>query len=161
MSFTRLSLPNASPAAAFFHHFSNKSALIGAYLDRLKARIADELESAGDVSSTEKLKIINTEIASTAKDRSAFTTQIYAAITSGDRKLDLQHLDTGITGVLSQIIKEGQDKGEFSREWNPELVAVSLVSSWIVLPLAMTAPGFPSKPHARLLDLYLSGISTR
>ena len=73
----------------------------------------------------------------------------------------MEHVDTGITGALSQIIKDGQDNGEFSKEWHPELVAVSLVASWIMLPLAMKSSDFPAKPHEELLQLMLAGLGAR
>jgi AcrR family transcriptional regulator len=142
----------------FFHHFSNKAALIGAYLECLKADIITKLEAAGEATSTEKLNIISREVIRSSKDTAEFTPQLFGAFTSGDSKLDVEHVDTGITGAMSRIIKEGQDSGEFSKEWHPEVVAVSLVASWVMLPMAMKGPGFPSKPHSELLELILAGI---
>jgi AcrR family transcriptional regulator len=145
--------------ALFFHHFSNKAALIRAYMDRLKAEIAEKLESAPDATSTEKLEIISREVVRSSRDTAAFAPQLFGALTSGDRKLDMEHLDTGITGTLTQIIRDGQENGEFSADWHPELVAVSLVSAWIIMPMAMKSPSFPDHPHAELLDLMLAGMS--
>jgi AcrR family transcriptional regulator len=146
--------------ALFFHHFSNKAALIRTYVDRLKVRIGERLDKAPDATSTEQLQIINREVVRSSRDTAAFAPQLFGAFTSGDRTLDMEHLDTGITGTLTQIIREGQDSGEFSRDWHPELVAVSLASSWIIMPMAMRSPGFPARPHQELLELMLAGLTS-
>ena len=145
-------------SGAFFQHFSNKAALIGAYLDLLKARIGSKLDEASNATSLDKLNIINNEIARSSESTTSFTPQLFSAI-SAERKLGLDHLDTGLTGTLTRIIKEGQDNGEFSQEWHPELVAVSLTASWILMPLAMNAPDVPSQPHDELLKLMLTGLT--
>ncbi|MGI9285666.1 MAG: TetR/AcrR family transcriptional regulator [Pseudomonadales bacterium] len=146
--------------AAFFHHFSNKAALIGAYVDKLKLEIKNKLDETPEASAREKLETINQEVASSSQSTAAFTPQLFAALTSGDSKLDMEHIDTGITGTLAQIIKDGQDNGEFSKEWHPEIVAVSLTASWIIMPLAKEGPRFPSDPYSELLSLMLAGLTT-
>ena len=123
--------------ASFFHHFSGKAALIGAYWDELKEKIRAALDVAGDVSGAEKLAIISAEVNRSAKETAAFTPQLFNAIVSGDKTIDMEHIDTGITGTLTGIIREGQEAGEFSKSWHPEVVAVNLAASWILLPLAI------------------------
>ena len=144
--------------AAFFHHFSGKSSLVRAYWDELKIKIRTALDDAGDTSSTEKLAIINAAVTRTSSDTAAFTPQLFGTIASGDQTLDMEHIDTGITGTLTQIIREGQAAGEFSKQWHPEVVAVSLAATWIMLPLAMRSPDFPDEPHQELLKLTLAGL---
>jgi hypothetical protein len=71
----------------------------------------------------------------------------------------MEHIDTGITGTLTQIIRDGQGNGEFNPGWHPELVAVSLASAWIIMPMAMRSPDFPAKPYPELLELILTGLT--
>lgn len=146
--------------AAFFHHFTNKASVIRAYLDQLKASIGEKLDAAENANSTEKLELINHEVMNTMEETAFFTAQVFAAITSGDTKLDMEHIDTGIKGTLAEIIRQGQSSGEFNKSHQAEVVAVSLVSSWVMLPLAAKAPSFPKKPHDKLLKLFLAGLKT-
>lgn len=145
--------------AAFFHHFSNKAALIRAYLEILKANIREKLDAVENASSTQKLELIAREIVKTSEETGSFTAQVFGAITSGDAALDMEHIDSGITGTLTDIIREGQASGEFSKSWHPEVVAASLVGSWVILPLAAKSPSFPKKPHDELMKLILTGMS--
>ena len=144
--------------AAFFHHFSNKASLITAYWDEMKAKIRRALDDAGDASSTEKLAIINEAVTYSTSQTAAFTPQLFGVIASGDQTLDMEHIDTGITGTLTGIIREGQATGEFSTQCPPEIIAVSLAAAWIMMPLAMRSPDFPDNPHQQLLDLTLAGL---
>ena len=144
--------------AAFFHHFSSKASLISAYWDELKTNIREQLASSPDVSAKEKLEIISTVVARTSKETSAFTPQLFGAIASGERTLDMEHIDTGITGTLTEIIRDGQKSGEFNKDTPPELVAVNLAASWILLPLAMKSPEFTKNAHKKLLAYTLNGL---
>jgi AcrR family transcriptional regulator len=144
--------------AAFFHHFTNKASVIRAYLDQLKTNIREKLDAAENASSTEKLELINREVMKTIEETAFVTAQMFAAITSGDARLDMEHIDTGIKGTLAEIIREGQSSGEFNKSCQPEVVAISLVSSWVMLPLAAKAPSFPKKPHDKLLNFFLAGL---
>ncbi len=145
----------------FFHHFTNKAALVRTYMDCLKAEITQKLASApGDASCTDKLDIINREVIRTSKHSAAFTPQLVAELFGGEGKLDVEHVDTGITGSLAQIIREGQDAGEFSEGWHPEVVAVSLLGAWVLLPLAARSKGFPENPVEEVLALMKAGLAT-
>ena len=145
--------------AAFFHHFSNKASLVRAFLEKSKADIRVKLDAAENASSTKKLEIISREILRSNNELASFQAQMFSAIiTPGDESLDMEHLDTGITGTLTQIIREGQASGEFNKSWKPEVVAVSLVGSWLMMPLAAQSPTFPKKPHNELMKLILTGL---
>ena len=73
----------------------------------------------------------------------------------------MEHIDTGITGTLTEIIRAGQASGEFSKSWHPEVVAASLVGSWVILPLAAKSPSFPKSPYDELMKLVLTGLSNQ
>lgn len=144
--------------AAFFHHFSTKASLISAYLDRLKARIRDQLAKIPDATSTEKLKEISRQVKLAAESSASFGSQMTDAITAETRKVDVERIDTGISGALAQILRDGQASGEFSRSWHAELVAVTLVGAWLLLPQAQRSVDFPKNSHDELLELILFGL---
>jgi AcrR family transcriptional regulator len=142
----------------FFHHFSNKAALIRTYLDCLQAEITQKLATAAGASSSEKLDMINREVIKTSKNSVAFTPQLLAEMFRGENRLDIEHVDTGMTGALARIIAEGQEAGEFSKNWHPDVVALTLVGAWLVLPLAAKGRGFPKNSYDVVLGLIKSGL---
>jgi AcrR family transcriptional regulator len=145
--------------AAFFHHFSNKASLVRGYLEILKINIRDKIESAKNDTSAQKLTLISHEIVKANEDTAHFSAQIFNAITSGDAALDMEHINTGITGTLTKIIREGQDSGEFNKTWQPEVVAASLIGAWAILPLAAKSPFFPKHPYDELMKVMLTGLN--
>lgn len=143
---------------SFFQHFSNKSALMRAYLDELQFQIKAKLEEASEASSEEKLRIISEEISSPIQEGAAFIVQLFSQFAGGTGKLNWDKVEFGLTGIITDIIREGQDSGEFNPQWHPEVLAVSLCASWLVLPVAKMDPVFPDEPQVELLELMLNSL---
>ena len=145
--------------AAFFHHFTNKAALIEAYMDKLRFTMLDRLETMPDANATEKLKTIGQIINESTKISGAFSNQLPTAYSGGEAyRLKLEQYETGITGLISSILSEGQENGEFDKQWDINLLAVSLGSAWLAFPQIEGKVGFPSNPYAVLLDFVLKGL---
>lgn len=145
-------------SALFFHHFSSKSALIHLLLDRLKIRIGKVLAEASTSTSAAKLRLISAEIERSTTATAAFTPQLLSVLTASDTQIDMGRLDEGITGALSEIIREGQKSGEFSEGWSPQIVTVMLMSSWLLMPLARNSEAFPGEAHEELLEFIFTGL---
>jgi len=145
--------------ATFFHHFTNKVALVRTFLDRIKLEVGNKLQQAGEISCTEQLQLVNHEVKQAAGITASFSPQLLTIFNKKDTMLDMAHMDTGITGTVSGIIRSGQQSGEFSHKHNPDVIAAALIASWIVLPLAKESPGFPSNAHEEVLDLLLAGLT--
>lgn len=143
--------------AAFFHHFTNKAALVRANLDLLKTGIGQKLATMEDATGTQKLEMISGEVRQNIHFGS-FTTQMFAAVSSSDSPLDMEHIDTGITGTLSEIISKGQASGEFNKNCNPQVMAVSLAASWLMLPMAAKSLSFSKNPFEDLLKIMLASL---
>ena len=146
--------------AAFFHHFSNKAALIHTYLDRLKSEVSSKLRDSQDMSCAEKLRLVSREVKKYAESSASFAPQMFSAISATDRPLNFERVDSGVTGALAQIIHEGQSRGEFNKHWHAELLAVNLVATWLLLPMAARYPDFPEEPYDEALELVLSGLTS-
>ena len=145
--------------AAFFHHFTNKAALIEAYLNKLRFTILDRLATLPQASAAEKLKTIGQIISESTKLSGAFSNQLPTAYSGEEAyRLKLDQFDTGITGLITSILAEGQENGEFDKQWNINLLAVSLGSAWLAFPQLEGKVGFPSNPYAELLDFVLKGL---
>jgi AcrR family transcriptional regulator len=143
----------------FFHHFSNKAALISTYINCRRDEVAQKLAAVPDASATEQLDIINSHLFKSAKVSVAFTPQLLAEMFN-TKSLDFEHVDTGLTGILAQIIKKGQKAGEFSKHWHHEIAAVSLIGAWLLLPLAAQEAKFPKGHGDEALNLIKAGLKT-
>lgn len=147
-------------SALFFHHFKSKNALVHAFLDQVRSRIAVKLRDVPDSTAAEKLTVISQEIARLTGDTPGFTAQLLGALPYGEIKLDMEHLDVGLTGAISNIIREGQKSGEFSKDWSPDILTVLFLSNWLIIPMAAVSSDFPEKPHDKLLEFVLHGLAS-
>ena len=145
-------------SALFFHHFKSKTSLVYAFLDQVRNRVAALLREVPDATASERLKVISDEIARSTSDTPGFTAQLLGALPFGEIKLDMEHLDVGLTGAISSIIRDGQKSGEFSKQWSPELLTVLLMANWLIIPLAATSEDFPKRPHDKLLEFVYHGL---
>ena len=144
----------------FFHHFTSKTSLVDAFLDQVRSRVSTRLRGIPEASASEKLLVISREIAKLTSDTPGFTAQLLGALPYGGIELDMEHLDVGLTGAISDIIREGQKSGEFSKDWSPDILTVLFLSNWLIIPMAAVSEDFPKKPHDKLLEFVLHGLQS-
>lgn len=147
-------------SALFFHHFKSKTSLVYAFLDQVRSRVTTKLKDIPDALASEKLVVISQEIAKLTSDTPGFTAQLLGALPYGEIKLDMEHLDVGLTGAISDIIREGQKSGEFSKDWSPDILTVLFLSNWLIIPMAAVSEDFPKRPHDKLLEFVLHGLKS-
>ncbi len=84
---------------------------------------------------------------------------MFDAYSGGDiYQLRLDEFESGTTGIIGKIISEGQKNGEFDKQWNANLLAVSLATSWLTFPQIEGKANFPDNPYAVLLEFVLQGL---
>ncbi|MEQ9143343.1 MAG: TetR/AcrR family transcriptional regulator [Parvibaculaceae bacterium] len=149
--------------ATFFHHFSSKAALVRAFLEKLHEGIEDRLKDNEDKSASDRLALVFDEVSQVWERHAAFAPNLFAAYRAENAYgFDFHKPDTGMMGMVSQIIRDGQKSGEFGPDINPDLVAVSITGSWSALAIARSHPKFPTTFGAsqkEILNLVLHGIS--
>ena len=107
----------------------------------------------------EQLQLVNHEVKQAAGTTASFSSQLLTIFNKKDNMLDMAHMDTGITGTVSGIIRSGQKSGEFFQKHNSDVITAALIASWIVLPLAKESPGFPGNAHEEVLNLLLGSLT--
>ncbi|MCE7997632.1 MAG: TetR/AcrR family transcriptional regulator [Rhodobiaceae bacterium] len=150
-------------SATFFHHFSSKAALVRAFLDKLHMRIREQLADNKDKTAKERLALVLDEVAQVRDKHAAFGPNLFAAFAAEESQgFDFHKPDTGLMGMVSDIVKAGQESAEFKAEVNPHLVAISLVGLWSATAIARAHPSQPTKVNPskeETLALVLHGIS--
>ena len=147
--------------ATYFKHFSTKASLMWAYHERQVEHIRGKVEASSS-SAEDRLKLIARLITEYGELNAAFSQRLFQAFTEdhGDEfKIDVP--DTGLSGIVAKVIREGQTSGEFDTVWPADLVAASLIASWLaVLKIKIRRnETFGTGDRATILSLFLKGLS--
>ena len=121
-------------------------------------------DSLGGVEATnrEKLTIVHAALRRVYRENAAFSHRLFAAFAAepgGGFSIDIP--EKGLTGLVAEIITEGQTVGEFDNVWSPSVVSVSLVASWIAASRVENRGGFSDTddPQVQILNLILRGLN--
>lgn len=148
--------------ATFFLHFPTKASLIEEFHRRLNKSVADAVtNSAGNA--YDRMLLVRKVLASHQVPGSVQKTSVKAGET------DIGAGDDGgldavpqLVSIVAGIVREGQDSGDFRTEFEPWLVATSLISSWYAtqsMPPGRADQTSSSDPRDQVLDLILQGIA--
>jgi len=149
-------------SALFFHHFSTKSSLVDAYLEINVFNVIDaKLKALPKASASEKLQVISQHLDDVHKNNGLFLPSAFSVFGSGDKRLELTNTKSGMSAVVFNIILAGQKSGEFKSDWTAEAVAISLVATWILIPLSADNSEFSPRPSSKILELVLAGLKDK
>lgn len=114
--------------ATFFRFYGSKAGLLGEFTRRLTDRITRRLDDQPEASATQQLWTVQDEI-TTAWGLSAPSTRSLARewirnATASDLK---QPSSPELFALVADIVRDGQQSGEFARDYEPDFVA------WIIL----------------------------
>ena len=144
---------------AFFNHFTNKAALMTAYIDNIKIEVKNALLQNKNATPKEALMIIKDVLTKLFKKNGAFSSQlIFAFLGKHSKNWELNNPESGIIGLLTKIIKSGQEDGSFNKNTNPHLLAVSFCVSSIAIPLKTNDPAYPKEPLTDLLNFFFLSL---
>jgi AcrR family transcriptional regulator len=147
--------------ATFFHYFPTKAAILTAFIEAIVAELSERLarEKAGP---EEKLRLIQHIVFQNWSKNNHFAPRIFAAfVLEPETDFDIEHPQTGLTGLVGKVFREGQKAGTFHKKFDPEVAAVVLISSWIGLArvwLNRSKPAQTLKATTLALDILLGGI---
>lgn len=124
--------------ATYFKHFSTKAALMSAYHERQVEKIRLSVAES-DAPARGKLELVAKLVAEYGDHNSALSSRLFQAFIEdhGD-EFRVDDTQSGIVGIVTDIIKQGQEDGSFNDKWRSDLVAITLVSSWLTLFKART-----------------------
>lgn len=114
--------------ATFFRFYGSKAGLLGEFSRRLAETIARRLDERPEATATEQLWIVQDEI-TTAWGLSAPSTREMAReyIRNATAAELSDPAPAELLALVADIVRDGQDSGEFTRGYEPDFVA------WIIL----------------------------
>ncbi|MEQ8750170.1 MAG: helix-turn-helix domain-containing protein, partial [Amphiplicatus sp.] len=113
--------------ATFFLHFPTKAALISAFNEQVSQKIAERLEGF-DLPAIDKLELLRALMLDEWSRHSELLRAIVKEAAAQDAA-SLANSSSSLISLVSQIVAEGQQSGEFTTEFEVDLVAQCLVST--------------------------------
>lgn len=155
---------NASVAkATFFLHFENKAALLKDFNDEITQSLIERM--AGHEGSAEEQLVLLQSAFREAWEANARVMQkmLREFIDQPAPLARSAAVNESIVDLVSQIVRRGQDKGELRPNIAPELVAVSIVSTWSAIAAWWNEnPGTEGAAASlQIIDITLNGLKTR
>ena len=133
-----------------------------AYLEINVFNVIDaKLKALPKASASEKLQVISQHLDDVHKNNGLFLPSAFSVFGSGDKRLELTNTKSGMSAVVFNIILAGQKSGEFKSDWSAEAVAISLVATWILIPLSADNSEFSPRPSSKILELVLAGLKDK
>lgn len=148
--------------ATFFLHFPTKAALISAFNEQVSQKIADRLEGF-DLPAIDKLELLRALMLDEWSRHSELLRAIVKEAAAQDAA-SLADSGSSLISLVSKIVEEGQQSGEFTTEFDAGLVAQCLVSTWRATTLQWAATGdarAARRANRQALDLVLNGVLSK
>lgn len=148
--------------ATFFLHFPTKAALISAFNEQVSQKVAERLEGF-DLPAIDKLELLRALMLDEWSRHSELLRAIVKEAAAQDAA-SLADSSSSLISLVSKIVEEGQQSGEFTTEFDVDLVAQCLVSTWRATTLQWAATGdarAARRANRQALDLVLNGVLSK
>ncbi|MEQ8935402.1 MAG: TetR/AcrR family transcriptional regulator [Amphiplicatus sp.] len=148
--------------ATFFLHFRTKAALISAFNEQVSQKIAERLEGF-NLPAIDKLELLRALMLDEWSRHSELLRAIVKEAAAQDAA-SLADSSSSLVSLVSQIVAEGQQSGEFTTEFEVALVAQCLISTWRATTLQWAVTGdarAARRANRQALDLVLNGVLSR
>lgn len=145
--------------ATFFLHFPTKASLVAAFNEQVTAKIAGRLEGLA-FGAVEKLEVLRAIVLDEWGRHGDFLRKLVSDAAAQDGGF-LETSET-LTALVAEIVREGQDAGEFAADFDAGLVAATLVGAWRRSTLEWARTGDAARArraNREALDLILRGLS--
>lgn len=148
--------------ATFFLHFPTKASLLAAFNEQVSAKIAERL-AGFDIGAVEKLELLRALVLDEWRQHGDLLRKIVADAASQDGG-GLMETSASLVSLVADIVADGQRDGDLSGEFEADIVAQCLVSSWRASTLQWAATGDALRAreaNRQALDLVLKGAIPR
>lgn len=150
--------------ATFFLHFPTKAALITAFNEDVSAKIVGRLGEIGGKAS-QKLKILRDMTLEEWAARPQLMRELVLELVAQPSATSaLSEANTSLVDLIQTIVVDGQSNGEFARDLDPAVVALSLASAWTAITVSWARTGDREAARAanqQALELVLRGLALR
>ena len=148
--------------ATFFLHFPTNSAIVSAFNEQVAAKIAERLAQF-NVGAIEKLELARALVLDEWGQHSGLLRRIVTEAAAHDGEA-LAATSESLEKIVSAIIKDGQNAGDFDTDYDPEIIAEGLVAAWRASTLTWARDGDAArarKANRQALDVFLFGLTRR
>ena len=147
--------------ATFFLHFPTKASLITAFNEEVAAKIAAELENfKGDaVAKLERLREALLE--EWRRHRNMMRQLVTEFVAQPASMAAFSEVNEGLVELVANVIRDGQKSREFDARLDPNIVGLSLVSTWNAIAISWAKTGDAdqaTEANRQALDLVLRGV---
>ncbi len=146
--------------ATFFLHFPTKASLITAFNEMVTDKIVDRLQGF-DLPAIEKLELARALV---LDEWAQHSNMMRSIVVDAARYGDSFDADDSLARLIGDIVKEGQESGDFALEYDPKIVADCLMAGWRAASLQWATTGDDERArqaNRQALDMILFGISAR
>lgn len=150
--------------ATFFLHFPNKSALVLAYNDDVAAKISDQLAEVEATAAERLKKLLTIYLTEWGLQRHLMRQIVLEFIAQPASGASFNEVSPGLLGLVGQIIRDGQNSGEFTTRIAPETGGLALVAAWNAIAISWAKTGDTKQAadaHWQTLDVFLTGLMIR
>ena len=147
--------------ATFFLHFPNKAALLRAFNEEVSATLAETLKDSEHLSAEEQLLLMSSVFENAFHSNAQVMRKMLADFMEQLALYDMaRDVNESVLDLATQIIRRGQERGEFRRSVVPELASLSIVATWTALTTYwLDNPGVDTKGGGlAIMDIALNGI---
>jgi AcrR family transcriptional regulator len=124
--------------ATFFLHFSNKPALVNAFGGDITERLR-EVVLEPDLTSAQKLhRLLARYLREWQEHRNLMHQIVVQFVSTAATSTSFNEVAPGFVDIVSQTIRQGQERGEFLGSIKPDIASLALVASWNAI--ALSAP---------------------
>lgn len=148
--------------ATFFLHFPTKASLISAFNEQVSQKVASRLDGF-TLPALDKLELLRALMLDEWSRYSELLRAIVREAAAQDA-VGLAESSSSLVALVSGIVQDGQASGEFTGDFEAELVAQCLVSTWRATTLAWAMSGdarAARRANRQALDLVLRGVLPR
>jgi len=148
--------------ATFFLHFPNKAALLTEFNERLTHDLEQRLLSVEGGSENKLRFLVGAMLLDWEKNAEIMRKMVGDFLNQPSLPAAATKANEGILDLIANIIRDGQQSGEFSSLVAPHLVAAALVASWGAFVSAWIADrdDIPQSAGEDVLGIMLNGLKT-
>ncbi|MEO0878687.1 MAG: TetR/AcrR family transcriptional regulator [Pseudomonadota bacterium] len=144
--------------ATFFLHFPNKASLIAAFNEQVSEKIAERLKEFS-LPAADQLELLRALVLDEWSRHGALLRQ-FVVDAANDGNALIASSDS-LAALAEQIVRDGQEAGEFAADYDPALVASTLTAGWRASTVSWAVTGDDDKArrdNRQILDLILNGL---
>ena len=147
--------------ATFFLHFKNKAALLLAFNEEITTALAEKLSENDASSAEEQLRFMADVFGEAYHSNAQVMRRLLTEFLEQPASYQMaRQANESLIALVANIVRQGQEKGEFRKGFLPELAALSIVATWSALiAFWLENPEIETESSGKaFLDIAMNGL---